>query len=463
MYNINASDFKLGIIYFIILFFILIICKNITKSSIEGFSADDITSIASKVGNIATSASNIPGKIIDIGNQIAGAATGITTVVNTKIGEAEARVNAGVQNIVNTAVQPITSTVGTVQRDLGTVTSSVNNMPNVMTGLVNTAVQPITATVGTVQRDLGTVTSAVNDMPNVITGLVNTAIQPITATVDTVQDELENIPTEIRSAISTVETKIMGQVNAIIDPIRGLIEEATGKIEWILGQIEGFPELINGFITIALDEFTRNVIDPISGLIDEAMGQISMVVRFITHLPEKIEKFAQNLGNLITSAIVDPFTALFGAFKNLFFQLYEILIKIGDKITSLPSCTALYMFQSVFGAIDGIYNYFVPAFLVSLISTIYAYTLQYPLSIISEMVGLDEWWDTCFNFNVNTQLDSIQTEFTKAGGEFTSKFGHMDFKGLIDFSDNPKQDEKLRAAKAKEDLRTQQEADSVKT
>ena len=121
------------------------------------------------------------------------------------------------------------------------------------------------------------------------------------------------------------------------------------------------------------------------------------------------------------------------------------------------------MFQSVFGAIDGIYNYFVPAFLVSLISTIYAYTLQYPLSIISEMVGLDEWWDTCFNFNVNTQLDSIQTEFTKAGGEFTSKFGHMDFKGLIDFSDNPKQDEKLRAAKAKEDLRTQQEADSGKT
>ena len=116
---------------------------------------------------------------------------------------------------------------------------------------------------------------------------------------------------------------------------------------------------------------------------------IDSISRTTDWTPEKIEKFAQNLGNLITRAIVDPFTALFGAFKNLFFQLYEILIKIGDKITSLPSCTALYMFQSVFGAIDGIYNYFVPAFLVSLISTIYAYTLQYPLSIISEMFGLD--------------------------------------------------------------------------
>jgi hypothetical protein len=191
------------------------------------------------------------------------------------------------------------------------------------------------------------------------------------------------------------------------------------------------------------------------------MGQINMIVRFITHLPDKIEQFAQNLGNLITGAIVDPFTSLFGAFKNLFIQLYHILIKIGDKIISLPSCTALYMFQSVFGAIDAIYQYFVPAFLVSVISTIYAYTLQIPLSFISKMVGLDDWWAKCFNFNVNTQLKSINKKFKKAGGEFTSKFGHMDFKGLIDFSDNPKQDEKMRAAKAKEDLRTQQEVDSI--
>lgn len=101
MYNIFAFDYKLGIIYFLILFFLLIMCKNITNTSIEGFNANDITSIAGKVTDIASKAGEIPGKITDIGNQITGAASGITGAIDTKISALEEKIMSEVQDKID--------------------------------------------------------------------------------------------------------------------------------------------------------------------------------------------------------------------------------------------------------------------------------------------------------------------------------------------------------------------------
>ena len=92
-------------------------------------------------------------------------------------------------------------------------------------------------------------------------------------------------------------------------------------------------------------------------------------------------------------------------------------------------------------------------------STIYAYTLKIPVAFINWLLGVDEWWDKCFNFNVDEETNSIVDKFNQVGPAFKNSFGKMDFKDLIDFSDNPKQDEKMRAAKEKEDLLSQQELD----
>jgi hypothetical protein len=122
---------------------------------------------------------------------------------------------------------------------------------------------------------------------------------------------------------------------------------------------------------------------------------------------------------------------LFRALGNLFVQIGGIANKVIGKIVSLPSCTALYMFQSVFGIVNAIYKYFIPGFLQHFVSTIYAYTLQIPLAYISKLIGLTDWWDTCFNFNVDDQVNSITDGFNKVGPEFITRFGHMNLNDLI--------------------------------
>jgi phage-related protein len=101
MYNIKTFNFKLGVICVLILFFILIICKNITNTIIEGFGAGDITKIADKVGNIAEDAGKIPGKITEIGSKISNATTGITNMISQKISGIEERVEQKVQNKID--------------------------------------------------------------------------------------------------------------------------------------------------------------------------------------------------------------------------------------------------------------------------------------------------------------------------------------------------------------------------
>lgn len=92
MYNISAFDYKLGTIYFLILFFLLIIFKNMTNTSIEGFNASDITSIAGKVGDIASKANEIPGQITDVSNKITDATTNITSAIDTKISAIDTKI-----------------------------------------------------------------------------------------------------------------------------------------------------------------------------------------------------------------------------------------------------------------------------------------------------------------------------------------------------------------------------------
>ena len=324
MYNIKVFYYKQGIIYLLILFFILIMYAS---PSIEGFNAGDITGIVGTVNNIARDASSIPGKITAIGSQIAGAATNITNTVNSKIGEAESRVAAGVQRTVDDAIKPIAT-----------------NIENVEQKIMNQVEGKINAVKQTIKSDL-------------------------------------------------------------IDPISGLIDKATKRIDNIVDQLEGIPQLIK---------------DQIKDKMEWVLG--------------KIKQLGENIGNVITGGIVDPFKLLFVAIGNVFVQLFYILMKIGNKIKSLPGCSVLYMFQSVFATINAIYKYFMPGFLVSFFSTIYAYTLKIPLEYISSLFGLDDWWTKCFAFDVNKQIKSIKTKFNDANKEFKSTFGHMDFKELIDFS-----------------------------
>lgn len=107
MYNIKSTDLKLVILCVLILCFIMIICKNITNTSIEGMGVPDISQITSTVSNIARDAGSIPGKITDLGSTIANATSGITNIVTTKISEAEAKIETKIQKKIDLVKETI--------------------------------------------------------------------------------------------------------------------------------------------------------------------------------------------------------------------------------------------------------------------------------------------------------------------------------------------------------------------
>jgi hypothetical protein len=151
-------------------------------------------------------------------------------------------------------------------------------------------------------------------------------------------------------------------------------------------------------------------------------------------LINKIKKFGENIGELIKGGIVTPFMTLFEAVGHMFVMTGNIAMKVIGKIKSLPNCSILYMFQSVFAIVNKIYKGILPGFLKDIMSTIYKYTLKMPLESISDWIGLTDWWDKCLSFNVDDEVNSIRSKFEQVGPAFKNSFGKMDFKDLIDFS-----------------------------
>ena len=151
-------------------------------------------------------------------------------------------------------------------------------------------------------------------------------------------------------------------------------------------------------------------------------------------LIRKIKQLGENIGEVIKGGIVTPFMTLFEAIGHMFVMTGNIAMKVIDKIKTLPNCSILYIFQSLFATINAIYKYFIPGFLESIFSTIYAYTLKIPLEYMSRLVGLDKWWDKCLSFNVDDEVNSIRDKFNEVGPAFKDSFGKMNFKDLVDFS-----------------------------
>ena len=231
-------------------------------------------------------------------------------------------------------------------------------------------------------------------------------------------------PLKVQKKIDVVKDTIKKE---LIDPITEEVRNAKNQIKDIFAQLKGIPQLI-----------------------------VDKIEKKVEWLLTKIKIFGENIGDVVKGGIVDPFMTLFKAMGHMFVMTGKIAMKVIDKIKSLPNCSILYMFQSVFGTINAIYAYFMPGFIRNIMTTIYKYTLKTPLEYISWSVGLDEWWHKCLSFNEET--NSIIKKFNQVGPAFKDTFGKMDFKDLFDLS-NDKQDEKKRAAKEREDAQEKADAE----
>ena len=314
MYNIiSAGEYKLGIICVLILFFIIIICKNINDTSIEGFGIDDIGKITSTVTNIAKDAGSIPGKITDLGS---------------KIGSIEAKIE-----------------------------------------------------------------------------------EKITKKIDMVKNTIKK---------------------ELFDPITEEIKNAKNQIKDIFSKLAGIPQLI-----------------------------IDKIEQKVEWLLTKIKRFGQNIGDLVKGGIIQPFMTLFQAMGHMFVMTGKIAMKVIDKIKSLPNCSIIYMFKSVYGIFHAIYKDYIPGFIRDIISTIYTYTLKVPLEYLSCLIGLTAWWDKCLSFNVDDEVNSIKKKFNQVGPAFKKTFGKMDFKDLFDLSKDKQKEKEVAAKAADEEAAADEKADVV--
>ena len=446
MYDVNSLNYTLGIIYFLILFFILIICKNITTTSIEGFSGDDITRIAGQVGDILSKATEIPNKIVAIGTQIGNSVTGITSAVSGQITAAETRINNGIGTTISNTISTATNTGGVIGNAISTGATNAISTATGAGGTINKAIGDaikgatnaggvIDSAIKEVIR-LALITFKTEVLDPIITGIMS-IINPIVLFIADIKFKIMGLPNLITGIM---ETTFWGFEQTVIGPIMSFIADIKSKIM-------GLPNLITGIMETSFWGFEQTVMGPIMSFLADIKSKILGLPNLITGFFEtllwgfeqtaweKVLRFVDNLAFLVTYTIVDPFLALFDAIKNLFAQLKKIADKVIHKIVILPNCVILYMVQSVLLSINAIYNYFMPVFLADLISTIYEYTLQVPLEYLSYLVGFDDWWDKCYNFNVSDELDSITSKFKAVGAEFVDSFGHIDWSVLIDFGD----------------------------
>jgi len=310
MYTIKATNFKLGIICVLILCFILLICKNISNNSTEGFGVSDIGQISTTVGNIAKDAGSIPGKITELGS---------------KIGNIEAKIE-----------------------------------------------------------------------------------EKITKKIDMVKNTIKK---------------------ELIDPITEEIKNAKNQIKDIFAQLKGIPQLI-----------------------------IDKIEKKVEWLLTKIKRFGENIGDLVKGGIIKPFMTLFQAMGHMFVMTGKIAMKVIDKIKSLPNCSIIYMFKSVYGIFRAIYKDYLPGFIRDIISTIYKYILKVPLEYISCLIGLTAWWDKCLSFNVDDEVNSIKKKFNQVGPAFKKTFGKMDFKDLFDLSKDKQKEKEVAAKVADEEAAADEEA-----
>jgi hypothetical protein len=440
MFNIGEFEYKLGIIYFLILFFILIICKNLTDTSVEGFTAGDITSIAGKVNDIAAKAGEIPGKITDIGSKITDATSGITGAIDNKI-----------TGVLNTVVTPISNTVDQVKTDIRDAKTSITNFPSTVQTTVDRMEDKI---MGKVEEKLEAAKTAVKD--GIKTELIdpvketvreaNTKITGILGDIVTIFGKIEDLPRIINDFITIAVDKFEIKV---IDPIRETIREAKEQIKNIILEIKGLPQVIQGFITEAIDKFENKVIDPIRESIRDAAEKIRDILRKITDiftklrgipglirkkiqkkvtwLIRKITNMGKNIGIIIKKGLVKPFITLFEAIVNVPIQTFNILKDIIAKIKILPKCSIVYIMKSIYDAISAVFGWLIPEFILNFFSTIYKYTLKIPVDFIMVWTGFDKWWDKCLDFDVGGEIDSITGGFNDAAKEFKQSFGKMDF------------------------------------
>jgi hypothetical protein len=142
---------------------------------------------------------------------------------------------------------------------------------------------------------------------------------------------------------------------------------------------------------------------------------------------EKIEKLFTGLGNVLNDGIIRPLTTLFTGLGSVFMQIFEILKKMGYKIVSLPGCILFYLINGTVSSILGFISWFIPSWIENPIAGIWNATFGKLLDWFLGLIGYTAASKKCYGFNVDEEIDNMNTSFKKIGDSFSKDFGRLNF------------------------------------
>lgn len=210
-----------------------------------------------------------------------------------------------------------------------------------------------------------------------------------------------------------VETFSINDINNTIDDVKN-ISNVVNKI----------PDEINN-IDAKLTQQVNNVASQIEKK-TEKMGQ-EIEKKTISLLTDKLKSVFVQIGDIFNKGIIKPILTLFNGIGNIFIQIFNILKEIGNKIVTLPNCIMTYIINEIINTFNFIYNKIMPKFLKNIFSTIYRYTLRYIFNFIGYITGYSDSVDRCYGFNINTEVDKINSNLNTINKSFKNDFGHLDF------------------------------------
>jgi hypothetical protein len=208
------------------------------------------------------------------------------------------------------------------------------------------------------------------------------------------------------------------------------LSDMSNTIDKLVNVADDIPKEINNIKNDISNSVNKveQVGNTITNEIDDKLS--SFLTKVENLVINKIKSFFTQFGNILNDGLVHPIIVLFEGIGYMFLSIFDILKEITNKIISLPSCILIYMFGTIIDTLYAIYAYICPNFIRKYINYIYKIIIQTPIDFILNITGFSSTINKCYSFNVNSEIDKIQNQFSKINTTFKSDFGKLDFTSI---------------------------------
>jgi hypothetical protein len=208
------------------------------------------------------------------------------------------------------------------------------------------------------------------------------------------------------------------------------LSDMSNTIDKLVSVADDIPKEINNIKNDVSNSVNKveQVGNTITNEIDDKLT--SFLTKVENLVINKIKSFFTQFGNILNDGLVNPIIVLFEGIGYMFLAIFDILKEIANKIISLPSCILIYMFGTIIDTLYAIYAYICPNFIRKYINYIYNIIIQPPIDFILKITGFSSTINKCYSFNVNSEINKMQNQFSKINTTFKNDFGKLDFASI---------------------------------